>query len=159
MGGLQVLLDILEKHRNNTDLLGTCCGATCVILSSQKTHSMFCTPSVLQAVRECSERHRYNAMIKQFFLGLIREEDPRVRDAVSRGVCTKDMFPKCSEECKCDENFYCPKCCVQQKAFRCHTCDKEKTKFYCETCWERDHQGHEGEEFFCPVRCGTKINT
>ena len=95
-------------------------------------------------------------MIKQFFLGLIREEDPRVRDAVSRGVCTKSMFTKCREECKCDENFYCPKCCVQQKAFRCYTCDKEEIRFYCETCWERDHQGHEGEEFFYPVRCGTK---
>ena len=156
MGGLQVLLDILEKHGNNTDLLSFCCYAICVTLSSQKTHSMFCTSSVLQAVQECSERHRYNVIINQFFLGLIREEDPRVQDAVSRGVCTKDVFPKCSDECGCDENYYCSKCCVQQKAFRCYTCDKEKTKLYCETCWKRDHQGHECEEFFYPVRCGTK---
>ena len=155
-GGLPIFLDILEVFDNDTDFAGSCCGAIGTILSSQKTHSKYCTSNVLDAVRRCSEKHKDDGQIKQSLLGIEREEDPRVRDAVSRGVCTKDMFPKCSEKCECDENDYCPKCCVQQKAFLCLTCDKGKIKFYCETCIKRDHQGHECEEFFYPVRCGTK---
>ena len=155
-GWMKILLDILEKHSDDDkNLLCLCCSTIGVILSSQKTHSMFCTTNVLQAVRECGEGHRLY-MVKKFFFGLIREEDPKVRDAVSRGFCTKHMFPKCRKKCGCDENFYCSKCCVQQRAFRCHTCDKEEIRFYCKTCWERDHQGHECEEFFFPVRCGKK---
>ena len=157
-GGLPVLLEVLERYADNTKLPASCYGAIGVILSSQKTHSKYCTPEVLDAVRKCSEKHADSKDIKQSLLGLTREEDPRVKDAVSRGVCTKDMFPKCSDECGCEDNFYCPKCCVQQKAFRCLTCDKDeiKLRFYCETCIKRDHQGHECEEFFYPVRCGTK---
>ena len=155
-GGLPVLLDVLERYADNTNVIESCCGAIGVILSSQKTHSKYCTPEVLDAVRKCSEKHADSKDIRQFLLGLTRVEDPKAKDAVSRGVCTKEMFPKCSDECKCDDNTYCPNCCVQQKAFRCLTCDKDKIRFYCETCIKRDHQGHEWEEFFYPVRCGTK---
>ena len=133
-----------------------CCGAIGTLLSSPETHSKYCTPEVIRAVEECHEKHKDSEKIKQFLLSLKREEDPRVRDAAARGVCTKEAFPKCSEECKCDNNIYCPKCCVQQKAFRCLTCDEDKTRFYCEVCWKRDHKGHKGEEFFFPVRCATK---
>ena len=155
-GGLSLLLDVLKMYKDDKKLLGSCCGAIGVILSSQENHSRFFTPKVLNCVRECYERHRDSEKISQFFLGLTRAEDPRVSDAVSRGVCTKEAFPKCSDDCKCDENVYCPKCCVQQKAFRCHTCDKERVKLYCETCRRKDHQGHDCDEFFYSVRCGTK---
>ena len=155
-GGLPILLDILEVYGDDQYFAELCCAAIGTILSSQKTHSKYCTPAVLDAVRRYSEKHNDNEEIKQFLLGLAREEDPRVRDAVLRGVCTKDVFPKCSEECECDENIYFPNCCVQQKAFRCLTCDRSEIKFYCETCIKRDHQGHECEEFFYPVRCRTK---
>ena len=94
-------------------------------------------------------------MIRLFLLGLKREEDPCVHDAISRGVCTKEAFPRRSGNCQCDDSIYCPMCCVQQKVFRCFTCGKDKIKLYCEVCWQRDHQGHKGEEFFCPVKCAT----
>ena len=155
-GGLDVLLEVLKKYTNTTDVLGSCCGVIGTVLSSRETHSKFCTDDVLRAVRECSERHKDNKKILQFLLSLTREEDPKVNDAVARGVCTKDAFPKCSDDCGSDKGYYCPKCCVQQKVFRCRTCDKEEFKLYCEVCWKKDHQGHEGEEFFCPARCATK---
>ena len=133
-----------------------CCNAIGTVLSSQKTHIKYCTPEVIRAVEECYEKHKGSELIKQFLLGLKREEDPRVCDAVARGVCTKEVFPKCSEECQCDENVYCPKCCVLQKMFKCLTCENCKTETYCEVCWKRDHKEHKGEEFFCPTRCSTK---
>ena len=154
-GGLEVLLMVLKENSNNEELLGSCCGAIGAVLSSSETHSKYCTPEVIRAVEVCHEKYKYSEDIKQFLLSLKREEDPRVLDAVARGVCTKEAFPKCSEECGSDENYYCPKCCVQQKVFRCFTCDKNGNWLYCEVCWKRDHQGHKGEEFFYPVRCAT----
>ena len=135
------------------DLISTAIGGLGVLLSSVDSHAIYCTPEVLEVVEECHEKYKDSEQIKQFLLGLKREEDPRVRDAVERGVCTKEIFPKCIEKSLCDDNFYCHKCCVQQKVFRCLTCNKEGLEFYCETCWKRDHQGHKGEEFFYPVRC------
>ena len=126
-----------------------------MVLSSPEIHSKYCTPEVVRAVEECYEKHKNSEQIKQILLSLKREEDPRVCDAIARGVCTKEAFPKCSEDCQCDENVYCSKCCVQQKAFRCLTCNKDKIWLYCEVCWKRDHKGHKGEEFFCPVRCAS----
>ena len=155
-GGLDVLLKVLKKHYDNENVLESCCGVIGTVLSSPETHSRFCTDDVLRAVRECSERHKDNKKILQFFLSITREEDPRVTDAVARGVCTKEVFPKCSDDCGSDINVYCPECCVQQKVFRCHTCDKGEVKIYCEACWKKNHQGHECEEFFCPARCATK---
>ena len=154
-GGLAVLLKVLREHSDNANISETCCGAIGTMLSSPETHIKYCTPEVIRAVEECYEKHGGSEEIKKFLLSLKREEDPRVCDAVARGVCTKEAFPKCSKECKCDEGYYCPKCCVQQKVFRCLTCDKSKIRLYCEVCWKRDHQGHKGEEFFCPVRCAT----
>ena len=154
-GGLAVLLRVLREHTDNVHVSEACCSAIGAALSPSKTHSKYCTPEVIKAVEECYEKHKDSETIKQFLLGLKREEDSRVCDAVARGVCTKKAFPKCSEDCECDKNIYCPKCCVQQKGFRCLTCDKSKIRLYCEVCWKRDHQGHEGEEFFYPVRCAT----
>ena len=155
-GGLAAFLKALREHTNNADVSKMCCDAIETVLSSPEAHSKYCTPDVIKAVEECYEKHMDSEQIKQSLLSLKREEDPRVHDAVARGMCTKEAFPKCSKECQCDENVYCPKCCVQQKVFRCLTCDKDKSRLYCEVCWKRDHQGHKGEEFFCPVRCAAK---
>ena len=154
-GGLEVLLKVLREHTDNVNVSEQGCGAIGTVFSSSETHSKYCTPEVIRTVEECYEKHKGSEKIKQFLLGLKREEDSRVCDAVARGVCTKEAFPKCSESCECDEGYYCPKCCAQQKVFRCFTCDKDEARFYCEACWKRDHQGHKGEEFFCPVRCAT----
>ena len=156
-GGLAVLLKIMSVHSDNEAVLGLCCGAVGAVLSSPETHSMYCTPETVRCVETSYKRCRHPERIREFLCGIKREEDPRVCSAVARGTCTKEGFPKCSRECQCDENYYCPKCCVQQRAFRCHTCDTDKVRLYCETCWKRDHEGHEGEEFFCPVRCASNI--
>ena len=152
-GGLNTLLRVLWYHLDSKSLLGPCCSAIGVILSSHETHSKFCTPEVIRAVEECYEKHKDSEVIRQFLLGLKREEDPRVCSSVERSVCTKEGFPKCSEGCRCDKNVYCPKCFVQQKTFRCFTCEIGQIKMCCEVCWKRDHQGHHGKEFFFPVGC------
>ena len=154
-GGLEVLLRVLKSHPVDEYLLGSCCSGISSVLSSPETYSKFCTPEVIRAVEECYERHKDSEQIKQLLFSLKREEDPRARDAIARGMCTKEAFPKCNEDCGSDRGGYCPKCCVQQKVFRCLTCGKDKIRLYCEVCWKRDHKGHKGEEFFCPVRCDT----
>ena len=156
---MDVLLEVLKKHGGNKSVLESCCRVIGIVLSSQETHSRFCTDDVLRAVRECSERHKDNEEIKHILLELLREEDPRVKDAVARGVCTKKVFQKWtyirSGDC---EYGLCAEICVQQKVFRYRTCDKDKeeVKLYCEVCWKKDHQGHECEEFFYSAKCGTK---
>ena len=155
-GRLEDILRVLKVCTGNENLMCSCCDVLSAILSSPETHSRYCTPEVIRAVEGCYERHKDSEKIKQFLLSLKREEDPRVRDAVARGVCTKEAFQNC-KGCAYDRGYYCPDCCVQQKAFRCFTCDKDKNevKLYCEVCWKRDHKGHIGEELFCPVRCAT----
>lgn len=157
-GYVDILLRILKIHGNQKCVCELSCRVLAIIFSSEDLHSEFCTKDVLNAVQECSINHVYSEKIYQLFLSFTRKEELRVKDAVARGVCTGDVFPKCVD-CKLDENGYCPRCCVQQKTFRCFTCDKEKIKVYCETCWKRDHQGHKGEEFFYPTRCATKQQT
>lgn len=158
--GLIILVKILKDYINYDDisLLETCHGTIGVLLSSKEVYSKFYTRAVLSAVKKCYEKHKDSKQIKQVFFALTREEDAKVKDAVSKGVCTKESFPKCEDDCGCDDGIYCHKCCVEQKAFRCRTCDKDENslKFYCETCWKKHHRGHECEEFFCPVRCATK---
>ena len=157
MGGLVVLLEILRKYDKRQKLVFVCCSSIAAVLSSQETHSKYCTGDVLRAVGKCCEMYEDSEKFLRFLLCLMRKEDLRVKDAVGRGVCAKEALPKCKEDdCKWDKGFYCPKCCVQQKAFRCLACDKDEIKFYCETCIKRDHQGHECEEFFYPVKCATK---
>ena len=155
-GGVGTILNVLRLHGGNRKVCEISCWAFCVILSSQDMHSRFCTEDVLSAAQECCEKHEDSKMVLQCLLSLMREEDSRATDAVARGACTKEVFPKCGNGCRSDKGDYCPECCVQQRAFKCLTCDKCETRLYCETCWKRDHQGHECEEFFYPVRCGTK---
>ena len=155
-GGLTILLKVLKEHSGNVSVSETCCAAMRTVLSSPEMHSKYCTSEVIRAVEECYVKHNDSEKIKHSLQSIKREEDPRVCGAVSRGVCTKEVFPKCIEDCGSDEGcYYCPKCCVQQKAFRCLTCDKGGDWLYCEVCWKRDHQGHKGEEFFCPAICAS----
>lgn len=154
--GLTILADVMKRYNDSIELLEACCSTVGTILSSQETYPKFYSPDVMNTFRECSERNKNSKLIKQFFLGSTRTEDLMVKDAIKRGICTKGMFPKCCEECECDKGIYCPECCIQQKAFKCHTCDANENVYYCETCWKRDHQGHKCEEFFYPIRCGTK---
>ena len=152
-----------------------CICAIGIILSSKETHSTYCTEEALGRVKECHDKHSTDDIIRQFYLGLLREkgtkdskslegpevpkvrekaryEDTKVREAVSKGECTKKYYPKCRPDCECNDNVYCPKCCVQQKVYRCKTCDGNcwgsALKLYCETCWNNDHKDHEVEEFF-----------
>lgn len=156
-GCINLLIGILSIHGSHKLLSKACCMTLGSVLSSDGLHSKYCTEDALNAVQECCGTHEDSEEILPLLLSLMREEDPRVKDAVSRNVCTNEVIPKCGDgdDCDLDGDDYCPKCCVQQKAFRCFTCDKE-VKYYCETCWRRNHQGHKGEEFFYPVRCSTK---
>ena len=116
-GGLSALLGVLRGCSGGSGqgmLAACCCGAIATVLSSQATHSRFCTPDVLRAARECSGRYGGDEMLRQPCLGLAREEDAGVRAAAARGVCTKEAFPRCSGKCKCDEGAYCPRCCAAE---------------------------------------------
>ena len=154
-GGIRELIRILTNFKYILDVSEKCSEVIAKAISSPEVYAKYYTRDILKAVDESCEVHSGSVVLRQALNSILRKEDPRVRDAVSRGVCTKEAFPECNEDCRCDENVYCPNCCVQQKAFRCLTCDKDETRLYCETCWKRDHQGHKGEEFFCPVICAT----
>lgn len=151
--GIELILEILRRHDYDKEVVQCCCTTIAVILSSHETHSKSCTPDVLHAVEECKKKYVDDIKINLAYASLMRDSDSRVRDAVLKGICTKKAFPKCEDDCGSDEGFFCPKCCVQQKAFRCRTCNGNEFKFCCETCWKKNHQGHECEEFFYPVRC------
>lgn len=153
VGIVSTLLDMMKTPDVIDDCSDEVIGALGVLFSSNKSLSEYCTPGVLSEIEAFCGEHCRSDQSRMFLLGIKREEDPRVRDAISRGVCTKDAFPKCADSCLCDENYYCEKCCVQQKVFRCLECDKDTFNFYCETCWNKAHKGHKCEEFFYPVRC------
>ena len=155
-GGLEVFLKVLSVHLNNPDVSDGSCLAIRATLMSPETHAKYCTPEVIRAVEEYYEKYPFSAIVNMTVYSLKREEDSRIRDAVSRGVCTKEYFPKCSEDCQCNEDCcYCPKCCVQQRAFKCFTCNKNRPRLYCEVCWKKYHKGHKGIEAFCPAVCAT----
>lgn len=156
-GAVDVIVNAVKTHISNIAICKNGCGAIGSILSSQKNYTKYCTPNILELAKECKERHMESEENKCFFLGLMREEDPRIRDAVSRGVCTKSVIPGCKNDCEFDKNVYCPKCCIHQKVFRCYTCDENENKFYCETCWDKFHKTHKCGAFFCPVKCATEI--
>lgn len=157
--GIAVFTKISSVHMQNTELMECWCNTLGTVFSSRAIYDRYCSQEIIKKAEECYMEHKDSEVIKQFFLGLKRENDQKVNYLVTRGMCTKKGFPKCSKECRCDEGFYCPKCCVQQKVFKCRTCDKNDTKFYCEACWKRDHKGHDYEEFFYPVRCSSKIDS
>lgn len=157
-GGLVLLVFILSTNIADEGMVEMCCGTIGMVLSSQETQSKYCGPDILVTIEGCHKNYRDSKSLEQFYFELTKVEDKKVKDAVSKGICTKELYPKCRDRCACDKGVHCPDCCVQQKAFKCLTCDKDKKclKLYCETCWKRDHQGHECEEFFCPVRCASK---
>lgn len=156
-GGLDALIRILKKYHGAPQLISACFCAIAMNLSSQETHAKFCTPEVLGAVKERYEKFEASGGAEHFYFTVTREEDPRVKEAVSKGICTNKLL-KCDSNCRYEEDNYCFKCCAQQKVFRCHTCDKDvyKVNYYCETCHRKNHNGHNCEEFFYPVKCATK---
>ena len=153
VGIVSTLLDIMKIPEISDERSGSIMGSIGLLFSSEKSLTEHCTPEVLSEIEAFCRKHEDSKKARMFLMGIKREEDPRVRDAISRGVCTKDAFPKCAEGKLCDENYYCEECCVQQKVFRCLECDKDTFNFYCETCWNKAHKGHKCEEFFYPVRC------
>lgn len=157
-GGVDILLDELRTYEYLPSMSDSIFRTIGTILSSAETQAKYCTDKVLSVIREYHEKYNEYEEVKQFYLSLTKENDPRVKRAVIRGECTKDICPKCDNDCGIEENNYCIKCCVQQKAYRCYTCDGEegRPKYYCEVCWQKNHQGHKCEEFFYPIRCATK---
>ena len=154
-GGLKILLEILERYNRNQNVTKECIGTIGVVVSSTETHKAH-FDSFMKAVSDCCDINWGSKEITLTYYGIIRENYNKVKEAVFRNKCTNDAFPKCKKDCGSDRNLYCPLCCIQQKAYRCYTCDRVEVKLYCETCWKKHHQGHEGDEFFYPVRCATK---
>lgn len=152
-GVISFLLNILRTSDDDKSLTGSIVGSLGVLLSSPESFKKYCTAEIISEVEKTLGKFSDSEKIKMFLSSIKRIEDDRVSGAISRGVCTKSAFPKCSDGNLCDENYYCDKCCVQQKVFRCLDCDKNVFNFYCETCWSKAHKGHRYEEFFYPVRC------
>lgn len=157
-GNLEKFLTILEKPRKAKQVSESCCAVIGITLSSQATHSIYCTPKVLEAVKKCHDNNKRSKQIEGFFKGLKREENPNVRSLIEQNICTRVLCSSTCRDCKCDVNTYCPSCCIQQKAYRCLTCSKEYKKIFCESCWKKEHQNHTYEEFFYPMRCVNRIN-
>ena len=154
-GLVEIICEVLSVNQKNSESVIRACGALGVVLSNQELYEKYCTPQVIETVKKTVEAYSNNEQLKLFAMGLQRQEDERIKDCIAKGVCTKTAFPKCSDECKCDENAFCAKCCVQQKCYRCLDCDKDKLKLYCEVCWNKYHKDHNCVEFFYPVRCAT----
>ena len=150
-GGVKTLCDIIKRNKENEEVLGECLSTLGVLISSKELHERYFGELSVD-LKEYS-----NKEIRLPFFGISREMHSMIQDAIRENVCTNTKIKKC-EACKFDENIYCAKCCVQQEAFRCHTCDKTEIKLYCKVCREQNHQGHDCEDFFYPVRCATKLN-
>ena len=100
-----------------------------MLFSTEEVLSKYCTTEILDAVRELSEMDRDNELIKRLLLSITRQEDPGIRDAVARGMCTKEYFNKYYLDWGW-VNYGYWRSCADQRAFRCLTCDKDKIKFY-----------------------------
>lgn len=153
---IDVVVGIMKNHVNDLSVCENGCAVIGTIFSFEETSLQNYKSDAFKVVKECSEKHKESEKIKCFFLGLMREKDKRVIDAISKGVCTKSEFPGCTAGCEFNKNLYCSKCCIQQNTYRCYECDPNKNVFYCETCWMKYHKGHKCEKFFFPIRCATE---
>ena len=157
--GLDSLLEVLEKYIGNEDLVDTCCSAIEISLSGlsldkRKDLAIGASGSVkILKPNTMSKAYRRVQELQAFLNGNKRNY---VTSSISHGVCTKRSIENSTEECRCGQSLYCPKCCFLQKAFKCLDCDKGEAKFYCETCWQRYHKGHSGEEYYFHVKCSTE---
>lgn len=152
-GCISILLDSLKKQIDQEGICELYCLVIEYVLSSQYVYNKFFTHDIFNAVEECYKKHKTSIGIQRTLSVLMREKNENVELAVARSICTMETLPECDEYK--DNIFYSSFCNVQQKGFRCFTCDKEKSKLYCETCWKRDHQEHECEVFFIPMKCAT----
>ena len=122
------------------------------LLSSQETHAKWCTKDVLKKVVECQARFNDSPHIKKCVGCLKREEDPRVADAVERGVCTMETTACGKEDCRrANGAYFCVECAAPQKCFQCFEC--QGSRVCCETCMKSKHSGHKGAEFFDFITC------
>lgn len=153
-GGLPILLNILKNYKENQSICQVCCGAIALALSTQEMLDKHFKSEITKLISECHKKYGTSKQIRHYFDSIMRKPNVNVSNAVSNNLCTKEVFPKCAEDCRSDQSFYCPECCVQQKIFKCLTCESGD-KVYCETCWKKYHQGHECEEFFYPARCAS----
>ena len=156
-GCVNAIYKIHQKYQNfSKDIATSCCAALGTLLSNQEIYTQYYAQQIIEMINESAKNYNDSEDINLFAKSLQRQEDERVKDCVTRGVCTKTAFPKCSDECKCDEGLFCSKCCVQQKCYRCLDCAKQEIKLYCEVCWKKHHKDHNCVEFFYPMRCATK---
>lgn len=158
-GSVKTITDCMMAYAEDVKIQKTGCGALDNILSLDVTHKRYCNDSVIKTLELAHARFPECEKISQVLLSLKRVLDPRVIDATSRGVCTKTMFPKCTDkDCGCDKNIYCPKCCTQQNVYKCVECDGEYSiKIYCEVCWKKFHYRHKCVKMFVSSRCCTSV--
>ena len=157
-GCIEVLLKMLTENSNKDGLIKKCYMVLGCVLSNQEVYAEYCTPQVIETVKKAVSRRNDCKDAEMFLKSLERKEDERVKECVAKGVCMKTAFPRCARNCRSDEGFLCPDCCVQQKCYKCLDCEKDKAKFYCEVCWNKYHKDHNCAEFFYPVRCTSEIN-
>lgn len=158
-GGVSVILEAMNNHLDKVRIQKAGCGALENILSLDATHTGYCSSDVISTLERAQARYPDCTKISQVLSSLKRIQDPRVADAIARSVCTKVAFPKCVDrDCGCDDNIYCPKCCVQQNVYRCLDCDGEYSiRIYCQVCWQKHHADHKCVKMFVSSRCCTLI--
>ena len=174
-GGVDTILAAMKKKKSKSgdsdgddksDLIlqESGCLALSFVLGQDDMKERFCSQFVLDTVADCAKRFPESTYISQSIMALKREEDPRVTEAVQKGMCTSAMkgLKKCPyvDEGRCPfaaGHYYCPGCCAPQKMFFCSTCAKEeggnRTQLFCKTCWKHHTKNHEGVEMFVPARC------
>ena len=85
---MEVLLSVLEKYKDEKNILLFCCLTIGVILSSDGTYNEFKKDNkkgldkVLRAVEECYENNKRNKDIEEIYRVLKEEEDKSVKDTV-----------------------------------------------------------------------------
>lgn len=162
-GGIEAILAVMKKNADDVILQESCCLALGFILAQDSKREHFCSELVMDYVSACAERFPESNYIKQSLMALKREDDPRVTEAVKKGVCTAGAVPK---RCPLEEeggvcpfaggHYYCPGCCVPQRMFFCATCAKDggsNSNLFCETCWKHHTKNHEGVKMFVCARC------
>ena len=159
VGGISAILEAMNNHLDRVQIQKSGCGALENILSLDATHARYCKEVVIRTLERARARYPDCVKISQVLASLKRIQDPRVADAIARGVCTKVAFPKCVDrDCGCDSNIYCSRCCVQQDVYRCIDCDGEYSiKIYCQVCWQKYHANHKCIKMFVSSRCCTLV--
>lgn len=145
--GVETLLGVLGEYKDDLRIMEPCFGAIAALLSSEVPSSST-LKKTYDTLKKVSKGHEDSPVIKQALLELLRGEDPEVKSAISRGVCTAAASE--GGKAKCSE------CRKQQWMYTCYDCDKDTQIFYCEVCWKKHDQSHKHAKFFCSEKCGRK---